>query len=73
MKTKILIFVGIVIASTIILGGGISLFLDYSNSTVPIPLNPGKIEMYLKQGCTEEAISFINSNEKSPPSDFSDI
>jgi len=45
-------------------GGAISLFLDYSNSTIPIPLNPEKMDDYLKQGCTERAIAFINNKEQ---------
>ena len=57
-----------------VLGFVFSFILDYFNSTIPIPLDPEKIENYIILGCTQEAIDFINNrHDDTLQPDFSDV
>lgn len=71
---KIIKAIIISVSITIVLGLVFSLILEYFNSTIPIPLDPDKIENYIKLGCTQEAIDFINNrHDDTLQPDFSDV
>ncbi|WP_067961103.1 hypothetical protein [Nitrosopumilus sp. Nsub] len=71
---KIIKTVIISISIVIVLGFVFSFVLDYFNSTIPIPLDPEKIENYIKLGCTQKAIDFINNgHDDTLQPDFSDV
>ncbi|MCE2507322.1 MAG: hypothetical protein J4F36_12825 [Nitrosopumilaceae archaeon] len=71
---KIIKAVIISVSIVIVLGFVFSFILDYFNSTIPIPLDPEKIENYIKLGCTQESIDFINNrHDDTLQPDFSDV
>ena len=71
---KIIRSVILAVGITVVLGIVLSFVLDFFNSTISLPLDPKKIDNYIKLGCTQEAIDFINNRQDNTlQSDFSDV